>query len=79
MGIFDNNKKKDQEKFGLFNFMNEEQNNKNESEYTDQELDAYNLEDWEREQVERGENDPWNFDENELEDDDYYTEDVKVK
>lgn len=76
MGIFDDlfgkDKKKSQQALGALSFM---EDNKNESEYTDEEMDAYDLEDWERELVERGENDPWNFDENELEDDDYYTED----
>ncbi len=76
MGIFDDlfgkDKKKSQQAFGTLSFM---EDNKNESEYTDEEMDAYDLEDWERELVERGENDPWNFDENELEGDDFYSED----
>lgn len=48
MGLFDdlfgNDKKKSQKAFGLFSFMNEQQNDNN-SEYTDEELDNYGLED----------------------------------
>ena len=77
MGLFDdlfgNDKKKSQQAFGLFSFMNE-QEKKNNSEYTDEELDTYGLEDWQKEEVKKGNYDPWNFEE-ELEEDDYYYED----
>lgn len=72
--LFSKDKKKSGQAAGLLSFMDQEQND-NKSEYSKDELDAFCLEDWERELVERGENDPWNFDESELEDDDYYTED----
>lgn len=76
MGLFDdlfgNNKKKSQQAFGLFSFMEEQQNNSN---YTDKELDAYGLEDWQKELVKKGEYEPWNFEEENLEEDDYYYED----
>ena len=80
MGLFDdlfgNDKKKSQQAFGLFSFMNEQQNdNSNNSEYTDEELDNYGLEDWQKEEVKKGNYDPWNFEEEELEEDDYYNED----
>ncbi|MBO5477176.1 MAG: hypothetical protein J6A15_05425 [Clostridia bacterium] len=78
MGLFDdlfgNDKKKSQQAFGLFSFMNEQQE-KNNSEYTDEELDAYGLEDWQKEEVKKGNYDPWNFEEEDLEEDDYYSED----
>lgn len=78
MGLFDdlfgNDKKKSQQAFGLFSFMNEEQE-KNNSEYTEEELDAYGLEDWQKEEVKKGNYDPWNFEEEDLEEDDYYSED----
>ena len=78
MGLFDdlfgNDKKKSQQAFGLFSFL-EEQQNKNDSKYTNEELDSYELEDWQKELVKKGEYDPWNFEEDDLEEDDYYQED----
>ena len=75
MGLFDdlfgNDKKKSQQAFGLFSFMNE-QEKKNNSEYTDEELDTYGLEDWQKEEVKKGNYDPWNFEEEELEEDYYF-------
>ena len=80
MGLFDdlfgNDKKKSQQAFGLFSFMNEQEKNSN-SEYTDEELDTYGLEDWQKEEVKKGNYDPWNFEEEDLEEDDYYYEDDK--
>lgn len=47
MGLFDDlfgtDKKKSQQAFGLFSFMNEQQDNK--AKYTEEELDSYGLED----------------------------------
>ena len=78
MGLFDdlfgNDKKKSQQAFGLFSFMNE-QEKKNNSEYTDEELDTYGLEDWQKELVRSGQNRPCNFEEEVVEDDDFYSED----
>ena len=54
--------------------MNEQQNDNN-SEYTDEELDNYGLEDWQKEEVKKGNYEPYNFEEEEMEDDDYYHED----
>ena len=77
MGLFDdlfgNDKKKSQQAFGLFSFMNEQQKDNNE--YTYEELDNYGLEDWQKEEVKKGSYDPWNFEEEDLEEDDYYSED----
>lgn len=56
MGLFDdlfgNDKKKSQQAFGLFSFMNEQEKNSN-SEYTDEELDNYGLEEWQKEEVKK--------------------------
>lgn len=66
--LFSNDKKKSQQAFGLFSFMNEQQD---ESNYTDEELENYGLEDWQKEEVKKGNYNPWNFEE----EDDYYYED----
>lgn len=70
MGWFDDdNKKKKEEPKGLFDLL--WGNNKKE-EYTDKELDAYGLEDWQKKEVKKGNYDPWNFEEEDLDEDDYY-------
>ena len=71
LDLFGSDKKKSQQAFGLFSFMNEQQNDNN-SEYTDEELDNYGLEDWQKEEVKKGNYDPWNFEEEDLDEDDYY-------
>ena len=43
--------------------------------YSEEELDSYGLLDEEKELVRRGEYDPWQFDEEEAEEDDYYYDD----
>ena len=41
-------------------------------------MNAYNLEDWQKDLVRQGRYNPWNFEEDgELEEDDYYYEDDK--
>ena len=41
-------------------------------------MDMYALTDWQKEEVRKGNYDPWNFEEDgELEEDDYYYEDDK--
>lgn len=76
MGLFsdNNDKKKGQQDYGLFSFLNE-QNKENESGYTEEELDSYGLEEWQKDEVKKGKADPWNFEEEDLEDDDFYNED----
>ena len=78
MGIFnlfddekDNKGKKDE---GFFSFLNEK-GNENESGYTEEELNSYGLEEWQKDEVKKGKADPWNFEEEDLEDDDFYNED----
>lgn len=42
------------------------------------EMEAYELEEWQKELVRKGEYDPWNFEEDgDFEEDDYYNEDDK--
>lgn len=67
MGLFDN--KKDNN-FGLFTFMNDE-----DDETSSDELDNLGLSEFQKEEVEKGNYDTWNFDEEELEDDDFFNED----
>lgn len=44
----------------------------------EKEMDAYGLEEWQKDLVRKGEYDPWNFEEDgDLEEDDYYYEDDK--
>ncbi|MBQ9024177.1 MAG: hypothetical protein IJ105_03030 [Bacilli bacterium] len=72
--LFGNDKKKSQQAFGLFSFL-EDQKEENESDYTEEELDSYGLEEWQKEEVKKGNADPWSFEEEDLEDDDFYNED----
>lgn len=67
MGLFDN--KKDNN-FGLFSFMNDEDN-----ELPSEELDNLGISEFQKEEVKKGNYDTWNFDEEELEDDDFFNED----
>jgi hypothetical protein len=43
----------------------------------EKEMNAYDLEEWQKDLVRKGEYDPWNFEEDNLEEDDYYYEDDK--
>lgn len=43
----------------------------------EKEIDNYGLEEWQKDLVRKGEYDPWNFEEEDLEEDDYYYEDDK--
>ena len=77
MGIFDLFEKRDDMKNkdeGFFSFLNEK-DSENESSYTEEELDSYGLEEWQKDEVKKGKADPWNFEEEDLEDDDFYNED----
>lgn len=63
-----------------YNYINKQTQNRTKrenkrSQYTDEELDAYDLEDWQKDLVKKGDYDPWNFEEEDLEEDDYYYED----
>ena len=77
MGIFDilfgsDDNKKNQQDYGLFSFLNDEQNNNNNSNNKD---NNYDLEDWQKKEVKKGNYDETAFEEDEIEEDDYYSED----
>ena len=55
---------------GLLDWLNNEKNE------LEEEMDNLDLEDWQKEEVREGRHDPWNFEEDDVEDeDDYYHED----
>lgn len=62
--MFDEDKKKDNQKFGLFNFMNEQRDNEE-------------LTELQKEEIKKENYDPWDFEEDETDDDSYYSEDDK--
>ena len=70
MGLSDNKKTN----FGLFSFLIEQDEERRKKEL-EKEMDAFCLEDWQKEEVKKGNYDSWNFDEEELEDDDFFNED----
>lgn len=72
--LFGEDTKKKNQAFGLFSFMNEKQDENN-SGYREDELDNYGLEDYQKDLVKKGEYDPWNFEEEDLEEYDYFYED----
>lgn len=49
--------------------------NKTNNNKIEKNIDNYDLEDWQKELVDDGSYEPYNFEEEELEDDDYYSED----
>ena len=66
MGLFDKDTKKDNQKFGLFSFMNEN---------SDKDNDNDELTDLQKEEIKKGNYDPWDFEEEDRDDDSYYSED----
>lgn len=65
--MFDkDDKKKDNQEFGMFNFMNEE---------SDKDNDNNELTDWQKEEIRKGNYDPWDFEEDDVDDDSFYSED----
>lgn len=78
MGIFDilfgsDDKEKNQQDYGLFSFLNDEQNNKNKSNNKDDNYDY--LEDWQKKEVKKGNYDSDDFEEDDIDEDSYYSED----
>lgn len=73
--LFGKDKKKGQKAYGLFTFMNEEKSDDNVNGYSDEEMDAYDLTDRQKEEVKNGNYDPWSFEEEDLEEEDYFYED----
>ena len=43
--------------------------------YTDDELNEFGLTDWEKDEVKKGNQDPWDFEEDDQDEDSYYNED----
>ena len=66
MGLFDKDTKKDNQKFGLFSFMNEN---------SDKDNDNDELTDLQKEEIQKGNYDPWDFEEQDRDHDRYYSED----
>ena len=67
MGLFDKeDKKKDAQSFGLFSFMNEQSDKDNNND---------ELNDLQKEEIEKGNYDSWDFEEEDIDDDSYYSED----
>mgnify|MGYP003303688863 CR=1 FL=1 len=66
--MFDkDDKKKANQKFGLFSFMNEESDKEKE--------DNDELTEWQKEEIKKGNYDPWDFEEEDVDDDSFYSED----
>lgn len=67
MGLSDNKKNN----FGLFSFLIEQDEERRKKEL-EKEMDTFGLEDWQKEEVKKGNYDSWNFDEEDPGEDDYY-------
>ena len=65
--MFDKDTKKDNQKFGLFSFMMD--NSKKDEDDNDE------LTDLQKEEIKKGNYDPWDFEEEDRDDDSYYSED----
>ena len=66
--MFDkDDKKKDNQEFGMFNFMNDESDKDND--------DNNELTEWQKEEIKKGNYDPWDFEEDDVDDDSFYSED----
>ena len=78
MGIFDdlfgNNKKKNGQALGFFSFL-EEQEKEEKRKQLEQEMEDSDLEEWQKDLIRNGEYDTTSFEEENLEEDDYYSED----
>ena len=60
-------KKKDNQEFGMFSFMNDESDKDND--------DNNELTEWQKEEIKKGNYDPWDFEEEDVDDDSFYSED----
>ena len=60
-------KKKDNQEFGMFSFMNDESDKDND--------DNNELTEWQKEEIKKGNYDPWDFEEDDVDDDSFYSED----
>ena len=78
MGLFDiffgtDDKEKNQQDYGSFSFLNDEQNNKNKGNNKDDNYDY--LKDWQKREVKKGNYDSADFEEDDIDEDSYYSED----
>lgn len=78
--MFNNNDNKNflEKLNSFFDYLNSSEDSREKNKKLEDEMDAYNLDDMEKEEVRKGLYDPWDFedDENTMEDDDYYNDDV---
>ena len=66
--MFDkDDKKKDNQEFGMFSYMNDESDKDND--------DNKELTEWQKEEIKKGNYDPWDFEEEDVDDDSFYSED----
>lgn len=66
--MFDkDDKKKDNQEFGMFSFMNDESDKDND--------DNNELTEWQKEEIKKGNYDSWDFEEEDVDDDSFYSED----
>ena len=66
--MFDkDDKKKDNQELGMFSFMNDESDKDND--------DNNELTEWQKEEIKKGNYDPWDFEEDDVDDDSFYSED----
>lgn len=64
---------------GLLDSLFKNNNEDNNSNYTEEELNDLDLEEWQKELVRKGEYNPENFEEEDLEEDDYYYDDEDME
>ena len=62
---------------GLFalNELSKKKKSQEQDDKLEKEMDIYGLEDWQKEEVRNGNYDPWSFEEEDLEEDDYFHDD----
>ncbi len=65
----------DNQLFDLFNFTKLFNNDEDNDEELESEMNDLNLEEWQKDLVREGKYSPYDFEEEELEEDDYYSED----
>ena len=69
-------KKKDNQEYGLFSFMNEQSDKDNDDNNNNNNNNNNNeLTEWQKEEIKKGNYDPWDFEEDDVDDDNYYSED----
>lgn len=67
----DEKKEKPKKEKSLLETLTEDRN----PDYTEEDLDDYGLTDWEKDEIKKGNQDIWDFEEEDKDDDSYYSED----